>query len=306
MDRSFLQTVEWLAFQRSLGRKVWRLDDGFLKAGIIRHDVRMGQNYLYAPYGPELNLDLATDGLRNDISHFVRHLRQLARHEGSMFIKLEPMHDMAVELLMRHGLHLRKSRQSIQPRSTIVIDLVQTPDALLDALHHKHRYNINLAERKGVTIEPSDDIDAFLKLLKKTAEHDDFRTHDAMYYRKLLRTFSSPDGPLRARLYLAHYGGQPVAGAVIMEHAGNAYYLHGASDRDQRVLMAPHLLHWRLIQQYKVAGYARYDLWGLDADQYPGVTRFKIGFGGQVVEYPGSFDLVFKPFWYWLYKLAPR
>jgi len=303
MDRPFLQTPAWLAFQKSLGRKVWRLDDGFLKASIIRHDTRLGQNFLYVPYGPELNLEMAREGLRNEIGHFAETLRTLVRQEGSMFVKLEPTHDMVVELLWRNGVKLRKSPRHIQPMFTVVADLTQSVDQLLDRMHHKHRYNVGLAERKGVTVEQSSDADAFWKMLKDTAEHDGFSTHGMLYYKKMLNFFAGDEG-LRARLWFAHHGGRPVAGVLIMEHGHTAYYLHGASDRAQRALMAPHLLHWKLMQHYKMEGYKWYDFWGIDAAKWPGVTRFKLGWGAKTVEYPGSFDLVEKPFWRWLYNKA--
>ncbi len=303
MDRPFLQTPQWLAFQRDLGRKVWRLDDGFLKANVIRHDVRLGQNFLYIPYGPELNLELARDGLRNEVSHFVTHVRHLAQQENSMFVKIEPTHDMVVELLMRNGMRLRRSSNDIQPKRTVVADLTLTADELLDHLHHKHRYNINLAERKGVTIEESDNADTFWKLLARTAEHDDFRTHGMLYYKKLLRFFESDGGELRTRLFLAMQGGRPIAGAIMLEHGRTVSYLHGAMDREYRSLMAPHLMHWKLMQQYKQNGFHWYDFWGIDADKYPGVSRFKLGFGARTIEYPGSFDFVTRRFWSWLYRL---
>jgi len=303
MDRPFLQHPEWLAFQKHLGRKVWRLDDGFLKAGIIRHDVRMGQNFLYIPYGPELNLDLAREGLRNEVSHFVSYVRQLAHEQGSMFVRLEPTHDMVVELLMRNGMRLRHVSKSIQPRKTVVADLTQTVDELTDRLHHKHRYNISLAQRKVVTVEESDNSDAFWRLLQHTAEHDDFRTHGMLYYKKLLNFFSHEHGALRTRLYLAMQGGHPVAGVILMEHGRTVYYLHGAMDRDHRALMAPHLMHWELMQQYKSRGFNSYDFWGVDAGAWPGVTRFKLGFGARVIEYPGAFDFTTKRFWAWLYRM---
>lgn len=303
MDRPFLQTPEWLAFQKSLGRTVWRLDDGFIKANIIRHDVRFGQNFLYVPYGPELNLDLSADGLRNEIRHFTAFLKGLARQQGSMFVKLEPTHDMVVELFIRNGMHLRKSKRHLQPMFTVVADLTHTEDQLLDALHHKHRYNINLAERKGVTVEESHDGTAFWKMLERTAERDLFRTHGAHYYQKLLTAFASPEGELRTRLFFAYRGGTPVAGVLMMEHGSTVSYLHGASDRDHRALMAPHLLHWTLMRRYKERGFKWYDFWGIDAQKWPGVTRFKLGFGAKLVEYPGSFDYVARPFWTWAYNL---
>jgi len=306
MDRPFLQTPEWLAFQKHLGRKVWRLDDGFIKTSIIRHDVRFGQNYLYVPYGPELNLDMANDGLRNEVSHFLEYVRHLARQERSMFVKLEPTHDMVVELLMRNGMKLRHSGKTIQPRRTVVADLTLTKDELLDRLHHKHRYNINLAQRKGVIVEESDNADIFWRLLQDTAEHDDFRTHGMLYYKKLLNFFADGKGALRTRLFIASQGGQPIAAVIMMEHGRTVTYLHGAMDREHRGLMAPHLMHWELMQRYKQQGFKWYDFWGVDADKWPGVTRFKLGFGAKMIEYPGSFDYVTKRFWSWLYKMAPR
>jgi lipid II:glycine glycyltransferase (peptidoglycan interpeptide bridge formation enzyme) len=209
--------------------------------------------------------------------------------------------------MMRNGMRLKKSYHHIQPMRTTVVDLAQNEDALLDKLHHKHRYNINLAERKGVVVEESRDVGSFWRLLQATAEHDKFRAHPMLYYNKLLNSFS-PDrrSPLVARLWFAYYGGAPVAGVLMMEHGTTAHYLHGASDREHRALMAPHLLHWDLIRHYKERGFAAYDFWGVDAAKWPGVTRFKLGFGGALVEYPGSFDLVFRRFWRWLYNNAPR
>lgn len=305
MDRPFLQTPEWLMFQRSLGRKVWRLDDGFIKAGVIRHDVRLGQNFLYIPYGPELNLDLARDGLRNEVSHFAGFIRGLARDEGSMFVKLEPTHDVVMELLQRNGLRLRRSPVHIQPMYTVVADLTQTEEQLLDAMHHKHRYNVKLAEKKGVSAGMADDVQTFVRMLGETAKRDKFRSHAPLYYQKLMNAFSG-DGPLRARLWFAYRGGAPVAGALMMEHGTTVHYLHGASDYEHRALMAPHLLHWTMMREYKRRGFKWYDFWGVDARKWPGVTRFKLGWGAKLVEYPGSFDLVRKPFWRWAYLHLPR
>jgi lipid II:glycine glycyltransferase (peptidoglycan interpeptide bridge formation enzyme) len=102
------------------------------------------------------------------------------------------------------------------------------------------------------------------------------------------------------------HGGRPIAGVIMLEHGRTVHYLHGAMDREQRALMAPHLMHWKLMQRYKQLGFHWYDFWGIDPVQWPGVTRFKLGFGAKAVEYPGAFDVVLKPFWRWLYNWAPR
>ena len=70
--------------------------------------------------------------------------------------------------------------------------------------------------------------------------------------------------------------------------------------------MAPYFLHWELIKIAGCEDMDEYDLWGIDEKRWPGVTRFKRGFGGKEVQYIGSFDLVFKPVWYWAYKFKNK
>ena len=296
---SFLQTHDWLSFQKSLGRRVWRLDDGYISTTIVRHDVRLGKNYLYIPHGPVLELEAGT---REHVRHFARLIRGLARDEGSIFVKYEPLHDAVVEVLKRNGMDLRHSSKSLQPGKTVLMDLAKSEDELLSAMHHKTRYNIGVARRKGVIINELPDADAFLSLLEETTEREGFRSHPPEYYRSLLSFFARSGGDIKTRLFGALYEGAPVAAAIVLEHDGVAYYLHGASARRYRNAMAPHLLHWELLMRYRGAGFKYYDFWGIDAERYPGVSRFKLSWGGRVVEYPGSFDMPISGFWHWLWK----
>lgn len=259
----------------------------------------MGKNYLYIPHGPEIKEGSAT---RDHIHHFTGHMRKLAREEGSMFVKLEPLQDDVVDLLMRNGMHLKPSRRSIQPLRTVLIDLGRDEDDLMSALHHKTRYNIKLARRKGVTVNELSDIGQFWMLMEKTTKRDRFSSHTRDYYERLLTFFEREGGSIRTRLFAALAQGKPVAAVIILEHAGTAYYLHGASDTEYRAYMAPHLLHWELLMRYQGAGFHTYDFWGIDAQRYPGVSRFKLSWGGRVIEYPGSFDMVVKPLWHWLWR----
>ena len=188
------------------------------------------------------------------------------------------------------------------------MNLNNDEDELLSALHPKTRYNIKLSRRKGVAVNELNDVDRFLELQSKTTKRDQFRAHEPDYYRRLLSFFERSGGPIKTRLFAALYEGRPIAAAVILEHlpagqagAGTAYYLHGASDPEYRALMAPHLLHWELLMRYKGAGFRTYDFWGIDHRLYPGVSRFKLSWGGTVVEHPGSFDMTVKPFWHWLW-----
>jgi len=306
--KSFLQTQDWLDFQKLLGRQTWQFDDGKIKANIIQHAIPFGKNYLYIPHGPEVNFGEIQSGLKNEIDNFLKYLKDLGKENKSIFVKMEPLDDVVMEVIYRKG--LKHSKKSIQPTRTVLVNLNLPEEELLDRMHHKTRYNIRLAEKHGLQAEDSNDVETFWKLLKKTAKKDRFYTHTKDYYEKLLSYFSHDREKnmteLSTWLFLVCHKDKPISGAIIMTYGDTAYYLHGAMDRDYKSWMAPYLMHWEIMKWAKARGYHHYDFWGIDAKHWPGITRFKLGFGGHETEYPGSFDLSVSKFWYLMYKITRK
>lgn len=270
-----------------------------ISAKIVRHNIPFGKNYLYIPHGPEMDFNQMIGGFKNPVANFVRRLHELGREQKAIFIKAEPLVDSVAQALAEQG--FKKSKKEIQPSRTVVVDFEQTEDELLSRMHHKTRYNISVADKHGVVVGESDDVGSFLKLLKKTAKRDNFNPHPADYYEKLFN-YSG----LQTKLYFAKHDNKPIAAALVLVCGGTAYYLHGASDYDKRSLMAPYALHWHIIKQLKAEGLKQYDLWGINARKWPGVTRFKLGWGGRTLEYPGVFDLTISRFWHLVYKVIKR
>lgn len=106
-------------------------------------------------------------------------------------------------------------------------------------------------------------------------------------------------------------GGEPLAAAIVVFYGNRATYLFGGSSDEYRNLMAPYLLHWQIIKDAKKTGCAEYDFFGIapiDDPKHPwaGITRFKKQFGGQEVHLSGSWDLVFRPIEYQLFKIAEK
>ncbi len=303
--KSFLQSKEWLEFHKSAGRKTWRFDDGKVIANIIRHDLPLGMNYLYIPHGPEINLDYITGGLKNELEHFISYLKNLAREQKSIFIKIEPLHDSAIELL--YGAGFKKSSKKVQPNRSVIIDLEKPEYDLLGAMHHKTRYNIKVAERNGLKFVTGNNIDVFWELLKHTAKNDNFSTHPKEYYEKLCSPPTGGTG-LKTEMVFVQHEGVSITGAVLLAYGDTVYYLHGAMDRSPKYkpMMAPYLLHWEVMKWAKGYGIKYYDLWGIDAKKWPGVTRFKLGWGGRQVEYPGAFDMPIRKFWFLMYKIIRK
>jgi len=287
---SFLQSWQWGELQESVNRKIWRIETQGLKGLVIKHNISLGKNYLYCPHGPIG---------QGDVKNFIEQVKEIARQEGSIFFKLESKNDLSLE-----NLGFIKSQKDIQFAKTVILDISKPEQELLSQMHTKTRYNIKLAQKKGVQIKQSNNgLDDFVKLLKQTAKRDKFHLHPKEYYQKMLDVLGQED---MVKLFLAKYQDQVVAANLVCFFGQTATYLHGASNYNYRQIMAPYLLQWQTICQAQKMGIKYYDFGGINEIKWPGITRFKKGFNGQEVSYPGSFDLIFQKMWYRVYKLARK
>jgi peptidoglycan pentaglycine glycine transferase (the first glycine) len=210
-----------------------------------------------------------------------------------------------------------KKTIDIQVSKTIILDLIKSEEELLAAMHQKTRYNIRLAEKRGVKIREAGvsspllspangagkeglgvvgGFEKFWDLMSATVNRDGFRLHEKEYYKKMLEVEN-------IKLYFAEFEGKVICAGIFSFFGDTAIYLHGASSDENRELMAPHLLQWELIKKAKSLGCKYYDFFGIDEKKWPGVTRFKRGFGGQELNYPGTFDIIFDKRKYIVYKL---
>lgn len=308
-----LQTWAWGELKGRFGWRPVRTAverDGALVAGAQVLFRRLGPLSLaYVPKGPIL-----LDQDPTSAEALWAGIRRLARPLRAVALKVEPdWRDEEAEChawLRAQG--LTPSERTIQPRHTIIVDLAGSEEDILARMKPKWRYNTRLAERKGVEVSEGglDDVARFHALMRVTGERDAFGVHSADYYRTALSLFA-PLG--RARLLLASFEGELLAGLLAMQFNGRAYYLYGASGNEQRNLMPNHLLQWRAMQWARAQGCREYDLWGIpDVDEDPetaplaGVYRFKAGFGGIEVRYVGAYDRAYCPLLYRGVELAWR
>jgi lipid II:glycine glycyltransferase (peptidoglycan interpeptide bridge formation enzyme) len=179
-------------------------------------------------------------------------------------------------------------------------------------MKQKCRYNVRLAEKKGVTVRSWDDLESFHRMMTITGGRDGFGVHSLEYYRKAYELFH-PVG--MADILVAEFESRPLAALMVFALGQRAYYLYGASTDEERSRMPTYLLQWRAMQWARERGCTDYDLWGVpDADEETleaqfetrrdglwGVYRFKRGFGGQVRRAAQALDRVYMPLLYWLY-----
>ena len=332
-DAHALQTWQWGQVKAQVGWQshplVWRDEEGTVCAGalMLQRSIQTGgfglkMSVMYIPRGPMLdygNTPLAKQVLDD--------LQAYARHEGAIFLKIDPALVLAhgdpgtdKEMANTIGLSFREdlirrgwvfSDDQIQYRNTVVVGLRDDEDTLLAQMKSKTRYNIRLAERRGVTVRVGgvEDIDLLYRMYAHTSIRDDFLIRGKDYYALVWRTFfeAGLGEPL-----IAEVDGEPVGAVVIFRFGGKAWYLYGMSLDEHREKMFTYRLQWEAMLRAKAAGCTLYDLWGApdefnENDPMWGVYRFKEGFGGTVLQTLGAWDYPVRPVIYQLYnRVLPR
>ena len=291
----FLQSWEWGEFQRMVGEQVERYvlgEEGQLTAvaTVLKRSFPLLGSYWYLPRGPVASTPVTK-----------ARLTSLLKNPNAFTLRIEPQ--TSYEGVCTKTIDL-------QPSQTILLDLEKSEDELLEGMHHKTRYNIRLAARRGVHISIKEQsLDDVWALFEETGSRGDFRLHPRDYYKKMLQILSGND--CRVFLAAAYFENKPIAATIMIDFGDIRTYLHGASGRAHRQTMAPYLLHWELIKAAKAKGLKWYDWWGVapeGAKHHPweGISRFKRGFGGEEVKYPGTCDVILKKPQYAMYSLLRK
>ena len=302
----FLQSYEWGEFQNSVGYPAVRLANstGDRVQGFI-HNIGFGQKYAYFPRAR------IEAGFMPDLIDYLK-------TKNIFFARFEPINEIDFTQPESAGIKV-VAAENRQPKVTLTLDLKKTEEQLLTEMHAKTRYNIRLAEKKGVVVREEKNADIFWKLNQDTTGRDFFKSHGFEYYRQMLNLEM-------ARQLTAYYEGKPIASNIFINHEGSFIYLHGASSNASRNVMAPYLLQWCGIQLAKKLGAVEYDFWGISppvgegiknrecynnycwdrAHPWNGVTRFKAGFGGTIKEYPTAFEVAIGKTKYDLFNLIKK
>jgi len=358
----FLQTYEWGQVKAKYGWSplyaVWTKDkfsvtdnlslltDNYvaaaliLKRQILRNGFAARLSILYSPKGPLL--DWTNESLRTRV---LNDLQSFAKQQGAIFLKMDPdvvlgtgvpasedevvdnNGQLVMNELKRRGWEYASDQ--IQFKNTVIIDLNPAEDEILVRMKQKTRYNVRLAEKKGVSLRvgTQEDLSSLYKMYAETSVRDGFVIRDEGYYKTVwglfmrsevdtlegsqVETFQPSNFPTCEPL-IAEVNGEPVAAIFVFYFAGRAYYVYGMSRDKHREKMPTYLLQWEAMKRAKAKGCTVYDLWGApevfdESDSMWGVYRFKEGLGGKVVRTLGAWDFAPSPLWYKLYsEIIPR
>lgn len=303
-----LQAWEWGEFRAATGVRVVRAEGMQITIHPIPHTPwTVG----YYPKGSEPNRE------QGEV------LKQVASENNCIFIKCEPKvevkseGDKLKETLGKLGF---VEGRSLFTKYNFVLDVSKREEELLSLFKQKTRYNIKIAQKRGVTVELSDmtaDFERYLELTKETTERQGFYAHSSSYHRKMWEILGkrskdkdeSRVNELSAHLLVARYEGQVITTWILFRFKDTLYYPYGASTREHREVMANNLVMWEAIKLAKNWGCKYLDMWGAlgpepdKNDPWYGFHTFKSGYGARHVEYIGTWDYVAKPMLYYLYTV---
>lgn len=322
-----LQSFEWGEFRKKTGVKIVRSRDFQLTIHKIPY---LNFNIGYLPKGnlPDKKL--------------IEELKKIGRENNCIFIQLEPdVSTFTSQESLRNtsevaewtprrwkNLNLRPAAHPLFTKYTFVLDLTKNEQELLAGMHQKTRYNIKVAEKHGVKIVEDNSDNAFkqyLKLTQETTRRQNFYAHTKRYHELMWQTLKAngkqtkDHSKLTVHLLLANYKPKAVVGSpkalvawVLFVFKDTLYYPYGASSDTHRETMASNLMMWEAIKFGKKLGLKKFDMWGSlgpnpdPKDPWYGFHKFKQGYGGELVEFIGSYDLIINPLLYQLYKLADK
>ena len=324
-DASILQSWEWAQIKRMNGWQPiflrWINDDADCVASVCIHKKTVpifgrlfGTCLMYAPRGPVLNWkdQPLTEQVFSD-------LQQFTREQHAIFLKIDPAvavssHVSKEMIFSATESDLQKrliscgwvySQDQLQFKNTVLLDLNLTEDILLERMKQKTRYNIRLADRKGVevSIAGDDDLKELYRLYAETATRDGFVIRTRDYYLSVWRSLIEAG---IAYPLIARYQGKIISGLILFVFGSTATYFYGMSTDQFREVMPNYLLQWEAIKLAKSKGCTVYDFWGApdnftDEDRLSGVYRFKEGFNGSIFLGIGAWDYPTSPLLYRLY-----
>ena len=290
-EANFLQSPEYAKMNEILGCKTFMEEfDGKARVLMIVRNAKRGR-YLEIPCGPLVDWK---DG--KTVEAVFKKITEVGRQEKCVFVRMRPQLKATPEnLKMLEKLGLKKSPMHLAAEHTVIIDLTKSEDTLLSEMRRQTRYEVRRADKVGIKVEKSSDEEIFKEfhqIQTETAKRQNFVPPNL----KTLLAEKEAFGK-NIVIYKATLENEPVAYGLIIKNGKEADYYEAASTLLNRKMPGAYALLWQVMRDLKKEGYERFNLWGIAPagqpnHRYAGVTTFKTGFGGEIVEFVPAHDLV--------------
>lgn len=187
------------------------------------------------------------------------------------------------------ALRLAGLKRVVTGYSTIMLDLSQSEDALLAALDSKWRNQLRTSQKSPLSIVPvGQKPDNYLWLLEQEAAQQ-HRIGYSGLNPGLVVSYQAYAGANSLLVTRADLGKDTVAGMLCLIHGTSATYHIGWNSDQGREHHAHNLLLWDSILRLKQRGIRWFDLGGANTESGAGLTRFKLGTGGNLLTLDGLY-----------------
>ena len=291
-EANFLQSPEYGKTNEILGAKVVTDDfDGQGWALMIVRDAKRGR-YLEIPCGPLIDW-----GDTKLVKRVGERIKKIAEKEECVFVRMRPQLTATegnIEKLEKLG--LIEAPMHLAAEHTVMIDLGHSEEELLARMRRQTRYEVRRANKLGIKVEKSNSEEIFREfqaVQAETARRQGFIPPDLKTLLAERKAFGK-----NAQIYVAKTEtNEPIAYGLIIKDGREGDYYEAASTDLNRTMPGAYALLWQAMRDLKKEGYERFNLWGIAPPgqpnhRYAGVTTFKTGFGGEVVEYVPAHDMV--------------
>lgn len=313
-EANFLQSPEYGKMNEILKDKV--IYEDFNGAGwalMIVRNAKRGR-YLEIPCGPLLNWKKQTE-----VKAAFEKIREIAKQEKCVFVRIRPQlvkNEENLKILTTLG--LKKSPMHLAAEHTVMINLEKSEEELLNEMRRQTRYEVRRAGKLGIEVTRDNSEEIFREFFKIQAETaarqkfipPSFKTllaekeafgENAQIYVAKIKDEESKEArvltPQKQGSKAENSNLKAVAYGLIIKNGKEADYYEAASTELNHKLPGAYALLWQAIKDLKKEGYTRFNLWGIappnqPEHRYAGVTTFKTGFGGEIVEFVPAHDLI--------------
>jgi lipid II:glycine glycyltransferase (peptidoglycan interpeptide bridge formation enzyme) len=300
-EANFLQSPEYGKMNEILGDKVIQQEFAKTKkpgyAQMIVRNAKRGR-YLEIPCGPLLDWSNTAT-----VKRAFSEIQKIAKREKCVFVRVRPqLFATRQNLDLLAGMGLKKSPMHLAAEHTVIINLAKSEDDILAGMRRQTRYEVRQATKRGIIVEKNDSEAIFREFHAVQAETARRQKFVPPSLKVLLAEREAFAGNIM--IYVAKTAeGEPIAYGLIIKNGREADYYEAASTPLNRKLPGAYALLWQAIKDLKKEGYERFNLWGIAPagqphHRYAGVTTFKTGFGGDIVEYVPAHDMVISQFGY--------
>jgi lipid II:glycine glycyltransferase (peptidoglycan interpeptide bridge formation enzyme) len=324
-----LQSKQWRQVKENLGNRTYSVGEYFFQT------TKIPVLNKFIGYMPRADLDKVDWKL----------LYSEAMKVGCIYVSLDPesrksevgSQDLIKRLPASSPLADRLQKGvATQMQGNTILDLTKPEEELLKNMKQKHRYNVNLSQKKGVQVKIDDteeSLETMLKLHEETVARQKYQDRSSEYIRTVWKTVNSYQSSViseqNAKCYVAtaYYSESPedraqtseedsnlklqtsnlkpvaLSSWFLVTHGDTVHYLYGGSSDQFTNVMGTYALVWEIIKWAKSRGFQKLDFMGIEEDLSDGFSRFKAGFGGEIFKYEDTVDLVIDPLLYSLIKL---